>query len=187
MIITELGLSQRAEHTLRRNGIHSTEQLTQMGDESILRLHGMGPTMLREIREKMARPERRDAEELAAYRATGLTPEEVAGMLNEKVILRLTAQADGITEDRLRELIQAEKDGRLVVLPFQQGKTLVARDFPERMQLMKNVRLAVAYDSCGIIFHYPFNTFVQNVESGCIFQVSEEAENMLAGKGGDGK
>lgn len=85
MIITELGLSQRTEHALRRNGIHSTEQLTQMGDAQILRLRGMGPAMLREIREKLARPERSDAEELAAYRATGLTPEEISVVRNKPV------------------------------------------------------------------------------------------------------
>lgn len=84
--------------------------------------------------------------------------------------------------EHLRELIQAEQNGKLVVLPFQQGKTLIDRTFPENPQLMENVRVAVAYDSSGIIFHYPFNDFIQNVESGCIFQVSGETETMLAGK-----
>ena len=131
MIITELGLSQRTEHALRRNGIHSTEQLTQMGDAQILRLRGMGPAMLREIREKLARPERSEAEELAAYRATGLTPEEIERIvdaygrghtLRTESAERLEIVRE-IKTDRLRELANAEQDGRLVVLP---AKTVFA-------------------------------------------------------------
>lgn len=107
MIITELGLSQRTEHALRRNGIHSTEQLTQMGDAQILRLRGMGPTMLREIREKLARPERSDAEELAAYRDTGLTPEEIM-----EVRFLIAASHDPEKLSHLRDLVLADEDGQ---------------------------------------------------------------------------
>lgn len=115
MIITELGLSQRTEHALRRNGIHSTEQLTQMGDAQILRLRGMGPIMLREIREKLARPERSDAEELAAYRATGLTPEEIKN--HEAAYNECLTRTYGPFKQKINQWLRAEKEGRLVVLP----------------------------------------------------------------------
>ena len=129
-------------------------------------------------------------ERLAAYEDTGLEPEEIERIvdaygrghtLRTESAERLEIVCE-IKTDLLRDLVQAEQDGRLVVLPFQQGKTLIDRTFPENPQLMENVRVAVAYDSSGIIFHYPFNDFIQNVESGCIFQVSGETETMLAGK-----
>lgn len=106
---------------------------------------------------------------LAAYEDTGLEPGD----------LKSTADIDYV---RIIELLKADNAGKLVVLPFQQGKTLIDRTFPENPQLMENVRVAVAYDSSGVIFHYPFNDFIQNVESGCIFQVSRETETMLTGK-----
>lgn len=115
---------------------------------------------------------------LMRYEDTGLEPEEIKNALDVNDII----PEINVTVDHLRDLLQAEQEGRLVALPFQQGKTLIDRTFPENPQLMENVRVAVAYDSMGIIFHYPFNDFIQNVESGCIFQVSGETETMLAGK-----
>lgn len=121
---------------------------------------------------------------LMRYEDTGLEPEDLKKAFDESAILKLAAQVLSTTPDHLRELVQAEQAGRLVVLPFQQGKTLVDRTFPENPQLLGNFRVAVAYDRSGIIFHYPFNTFIQNVKTGCIYQVSEEAEAAL--KGGEG-
>jgi hypothetical protein len=56
---------------------------------------------------------------LAAYEDTGLTPEEV----NDAVVgAKLMAKAKvvsafGVAAERLRELAEADKDGRVVVLP----------------------------------------------------------------------
>lgn len=118
--------------------------------------------------------------EMAAYKDTGLEPDEIKNALDVNDII----PEINVTVDHICDLLKAEQDGRLVALPFQQGKTLIDRTFPENPQLMENVRVAVAYDSMGIIFHYPFNDFIQNVESGCIYQMSEEAEAAL--KGGEG-
>ncbi len=52
-------------------------------------------------------------EKLKAYEDTGLTPEEVNDVM-EKAKL---ASAFGVAAERLRELAEADKDGRLVVLP----------------------------------------------------------------------
>lgn len=54
---------------------------------------------------------------LAAYEDTGLEPEALAKAFNAEAILSLAGQALGVAPDRLRELVQAEKDGRLVALP----------------------------------------------------------------------
>lgn len=56
------------------------------------------------------------ANRLAAYEDTGLEPEDLKKAFNETAILKLAAQALSTTPDHLRDLIQAEQDGRLVVL-----------------------------------------------------------------------
>ena len=53
---------------------------------------------------------------LAAYEDSGLEPEDLKKAFNETAILKLAAQALSTTPDHLRDLIQAEQDGRLVVL-----------------------------------------------------------------------
>lgn len=57
------------------------------------------------------------ANRLAAYEDTGLEPEDLKKAFNETAILKLAAQALSTTPDHLRDLLQAEQDGRLVVLP----------------------------------------------------------------------
>ena len=54
---------------------------------------------------------------LAAYEDTGLTPEEIKAPFTEDTMINLAAQALGVEPSRLRELAEADKDGRVVVLP----------------------------------------------------------------------
>ena len=63
-------------------------------------------------------------ERLAAYEDTGLTPEEIKAPLTEDTVINLAAQALGVEPRRLRELAEAEKDRRLVVLPCKVGDTV---------------------------------------------------------------
>ena len=58
---------------------------------------------------------------LAAYEETRLEPEDMKRAFNEDAILKLAGQALGMSPDRLRELAQAKKEGRLVVLPCEIG------------------------------------------------------------------
>lgn len=69
-------------------------------------------------------------EHLAAYEDTGLTPEEIKAPLTENTMINLAAQALGVEPIRLRELVEADKDGRLVVLPCKVGDTVwrIVRD-----------------------------------------------------------
>ena len=53
---------------------------------------------------------------LAAYEDTGLTPEEIKAQFTEDTMINLAAQAMGVEPSRLRELAEADKDGRVVVL-----------------------------------------------------------------------
>ncbi len=64
------------------------------------------------------------ADRLAAYEDTGLTPEELNAALTKPLFLRVAAQALGVDIGRLRELAEADKDGRVVVLPCRQGDEL---------------------------------------------------------------
>lgn len=57
-------------------------------------------------------------EELVRYRDTLVTPEDLMATFNEEAILRLAARVLDMTPDRLQELAQAERDDRLVVMPY---------------------------------------------------------------------
>lgn len=86
--------------------------------------------------------------------------------------------------ERLKEYEDAEQDGRMVALPFPQNKSLLDMSNPENPELLVNFRVAIAYNQCGIVFHQPFNIFMENVERGYICQVSEDAEAALTKEGG---
>ena len=65
-------------------------------------------------------------ERLAAYEDTGLYPESVEALklsMMGKAISEIT-EFDGLPIDRLRELAEADKDGRVVVLPCKVGDTV---------------------------------------------------------------
>lgn len=65
-------------------------------------------------------------ERLAAYEETGLTPERCAEFARAdaegRYIVMRDAEQEGVA--RLRELAEADKDGRLVVLPCKVGDTV---------------------------------------------------------------
>lgn len=63
---------------------------------------------------------------LAAYEDTGLTPESVEALklsMMGKAIAEIK-EFNGLPVDRLRELAEADKDGRVVVLPCKVGDTV---------------------------------------------------------------
>ena len=61
---------------------------------------------------------------LAAYEDIGMTPEEIKAPFTEDAMINLAAQALGVEPSRLRELAEADKDGRCVVLPCKVGDTV---------------------------------------------------------------
>lgn len=121
-------------------------------------------------------------ERLKAYEDTGLTPERCAEFARAdaegRYIVMRDAKQEGVA--RLRELAEADKDGRVVVLPFTSGRTLLCKENIDSLQLMKDVDLAIRYcSSCGIVFHMGYNVFCDLVKHGRITAVSEEAEKAL--------
>ena len=111
--------------------------------------------------------------DLAAYEDTGVEPEDLKKAFNETAILKLAAQALSTTPDHLRDLLQAEQDGRLVVLPCKVGDTVYQID-AERV-----------YESevKWIIFDCDDIAFDERAIGGSIFLTREEAEAALAQKG----
>ena len=63
---------------------------------------------------------------LAAYEGTGLTPEEVLSMSGEWCAMMSVLNSIGGSYDRLRELAEADKDGRVVALPCKVGQRVFA-------------------------------------------------------------
>ena len=74
---------------------------------------------------------RRNQEDLRAYKATGLTPERCAEFARAdaegRYIVMRDAEQEGVA--RLRELAEADKAGRLVVLPCKVGDTVYFRTY----------------------------------------------------------
>lgn len=123
---------------------------------------------------------------LREYLDTELTPEEID--MDHEAAEQLRQLCQGCDLDRLEELAEADKDGRLVVLPFTSGRTLLCKENIDSPRLMKDVELAIRYcSSCGIVFHMDYNVFCDLVKQGRITAVSEEAEKALeAMKDGNG-
>lgn len=61
-------------------------------------------------------------ERLATYEDTGLEPEEIKDAFDDSAALKLAAKALSKSSGRIRELAQADKDGRPVVLPPERRK-----------------------------------------------------------------
>ena len=123
------------------------------------------------------------ANRLAAYEDTGLEPEDLKKAFNESAILKLAAQALGTTSDHLRDLIQAEHDGMLVVLPCKAGSLIYVGRKPAIITrffgyVRERYFHAVFFDENKGI-DIPFEELGKTV-----FLTREEAEAAL--KGGEG-
>ena len=77
-------------------------------------------------------------ERLAAYEDTGLMPEEIKAPFTENTMINLSAQALGVEPSRLRELAEADKERRVVVLPCRQGDELwTYGNFPQGREVYR--------------------------------------------------
>lgn len=73
-------------------------------------------------------------ERLKAYEDTGLEPEEIEdAVVGAKLLAKSQlVSAFGVAAERLRELAEADKDGRLVVLPCKVGDTVYRLQYIEQ-------------------------------------------------------
>lgn len=108
---------------------------------------------------------------LKAYEDTGLTPEEIKAPFTEDTMINLAAQALGVEADRLRELAEADKDGRVVVLPCKVYET-------DGVRVYEHTVREVIYETAG------GPAFDKNAIGKSIFLTREEAEKALQEMGG---
>lgn len=115
---------------------------------------------------------------LAAYEDTGLEPEEVSALVKDWSDLRtIIGECGGL--DRLRELAEADKDGRLVVLPCKVGDTLFRVFAGEILEHKVGNMRYLAIQGRWHIETYPFCPYVESSIGKTIFLTREEAEAAL--------
>ena len=118
---------------------------------------------------------------LAAYEDTGLTPERCAEFARAdaegRYIVMRDAEQEGVA--RLRELAEADKDGRVVVLPCKVGDKLyrvfAGEIFEHRVGRMKYFAIQGRWD----IETYPFCPCVESSIGKTVFLTHEEAARAL--------
>lgn len=119
------------------------------------------------------------ANQCAAYEETGRTPEEVTAL--EKLFDYALEESKTLTEqlallNRIRDLSEADKDGRVVVLPCKMGDKLyrvfAGEIFEYRVGSMKYFAIQGRWD----IETYPFCPCVESSIGKTIFLTREEAE-----------
>lgn len=119
---------------------------------------------------------------LAAYEDTGLTPESVEALklsMMGKAISEIK-EFNGLPVDRLRELAEADKEGRVAVLPCDVGGSMLDMSDIEHPEIMKRLHFAVAYDSSrGVVFYQPYDIFRANFDAAYIQPLSKETAAML--------
>lgn len=100
---------------------------------------------------------------LKAYEDTGLTPEEIKAPFTEGTMINLAAQALGVEPSRLRELAEADKDGRVIILPCKVYET-------DGVRVYEHTVREVIYETAG------GPAFDKNAIGKSIFLTREEAE-----------
>lgn len=103
---------------------------------------------------------------LAAYEDTGMAPEEIKAPLTEDAMINLEAQALDVEADRLRELAEADKDGRVIILPCKVYET-------DGVRVYEHTVREVIYETAG------GPAFDKNAIGKSIFLTRAEAEKDL--------
>lgn len=128
---------------------------------------------------------------LAAYEETRLEPEDMKRAFNEDAILKLAGQVLGVSSDRLRELAQAEKKGRLVVLPCDVGDKLYDVTLGEvREKIVISLSMLLSKSVNHLVIHAEnFRNAVTSYElqdiGKTVFLTREAAEAALDAMGGE--
>lgn len=105
-------------------------------------------------------------ERLAAYEDTGLTPEEIKAPFTEDTMINLAAQALGVETSRIRGLAEADKDGRVIILPCKVYET-------DGVRVYEHTVREVIYETAG------GPAFDKNAIGKSIFLTRAEAERAI--------
>ena len=128
-------------------------------------------------------------DKLAAYEDTGFSPEAIKSAFTTDALINLAAQALETTPERLRELAEADKEGRVVVLPCKVGDTVY---FVNAKQILEFVVVGYAVDETGISWVHSEHvdkigntnerTFSPDRFGKTTFLIREEAEKAMKGE-----
>ena len=122
---------------------------------------------------------------LAAYEDTGLTPEEIKAPFTEDAMINLAAQALGVEPSRLRELAEADKDGRVVVMPCRQGDELWTYcNHPVKRVYSFTVSDVSTLNGRTVLNTLGLGTIRPEDISKTVFRTREEAERAIQGMEG---
>lgn len=125
-------------------------------------------------------------ERLAAYEDIGLTPEEIKAPFTEDTMINLAAPALGVEADRLRELAEADRDGRVIVLPAKKGDTLYAvTRFGVEKRVVKEIAAPFFYNTYESSDRAALSTAIRNFGK-TVFLTREEAERAIQEMEGKG-
>ena len=126
---------------------------------------------------------------LAAYEDTGLEPEEIADFMKRwEQAVEIGGMLKKYGIDHIWDIIQAEQDGRLVVLPCKVGDSIYIPDLEKKIPVKVRVQGISISVSGRTILHFGGYPVECAWGDGCgkdWFLNREEAEAALALKGGD--
>lgn len=117
---------------------------------------------------------------LKAYEDTGWTP-EMLHKLGENAghMWDFAQAAEKMTVGRLKELAEADKDGRVIVLPAKKGDTLYAvTRFGIEKRVVKEIAAPFFYNTYESIDRAALSTAIRNFGK-TVFLTHEEAEKAL--------
>ena len=119
---------------------------------------------------------------LAAYEDTGLYPESVEELklsMMGKAISEIT-EFEGLPIDRIRELAEADKDGRVVVLPCRQGDEMWTYcNHPVKRAYSFTVSDVVTLNGLTVLNTLDLGTISPEDISKTVFRTREEAERAM--------
>lgn len=118
---------------------------------------------------------------LAAYEDTGLEPGDIKRAFTEDTILKMAGAILGVSPDRIRELAQADQEGRCVVTELVPG---------DKVWVVERDEDGTAVDFCGMIFVTSVNgaAIVSPTINGCAdldFILSDFVEETVMNCSGD--
>ena len=116
------------------------------------------------------------ANRLAEYEDTRLEPEKIVFLKN--VVDDAFSDKPEFTE-HIRELLRAEKDGRLVVLPCKVGDTIYRCGDPIKKIYEWQIAYVEVYEDETVFIDDSDNTFVEADIGKTVFLTREEAEKAL--------
>lgn len=104
-----------------------------VSDEALKKLQeqiAAWPMERRFVVQQLIEDYRRNLEDLRAHEATGLTPEQVSTLVKDwSDLCTIAGECGGIS--RVRALAEADKDGRLAVLPRKTRQSVFLEQYPE--------------------------------------------------------